>query len=202
MSGEGPRASLASARSFVLGQPGSLIAAVLLGTIALAAFAAPLIAPQDPYDLAKLSLMDARRPPGFVGSGGYTHWLGTDAQGRDLFSAILYGLRISLQMGLVAGAIGWVIARSGLEPIQRLTEAVLRVTETDQFEAIVKEGDHYRGEHLVHVLDIVGQAGDQPPGGLMVEIGQVQGQEMGKKVLAQAVHDRLSDPFKEHHLAE
>ncbi|MGW9330496.1 ABC transporter permease [Bosea sp. NPDC055594] len=73
------------------------------------ALLAPLIAPQDPYDLAKLALMDARRPPGYVGSGGYVHWLGTDAQGRDLFSAILYGLRISLQMGLVAGAIAFVV---------------------------------------------------------------------------------------------
>jgi len=40
--------------------------------------------------------MDARRPPGFVGSDGYLHILGTDAPGRDLFSAILYGLRISI----------------------------------------------------------------------------------------------------------
>lgn len=71
------------------------------------ALLAPLVAPQDPYDLANLSLSDARRPPGFVGSGGYTHWLGTDAQGRDLLSAILYGLRISLQMGLVAGALAF-----------------------------------------------------------------------------------------------
>jgi peptide/nickel transport system permease protein len=71
------------------------------------ALLAPLVAPQDPYDLANLSLSDARRPPGFVGSGGYTHWLGTDAQGRDLLSAILYGLRISLQMGLVAGTLAF-----------------------------------------------------------------------------------------------
>jgi peptide/nickel transport system permease protein len=73
------------------------------------ALLAPLIAPQDPYDLANLSLSDARRPPGHVGSGGYSHWLGTDAQGRDLLSAILYGLRISLQMGLVAGAVAFAI---------------------------------------------------------------------------------------------
>ena len=71
--------------------------------IALLALLAPLIAPQDPYNLASLVLMDARRPPGYVGSGGYVHWLGTDAQGRDLFSAILYGLRISIQIGVLAG---------------------------------------------------------------------------------------------------
>ena len=45
---------------------------------------APWITPQDPYDIGNLSLMDARRPPGHVGSEGYTHWLGTDASGRDL----------------------------------------------------------------------------------------------------------------------
>ncbi len=77
--------------------------AVTLAIFTVALFA-PLIAPQNPYDLANLSLMDARRPPGFVGSKGFTHWLGTDAQGRDLFSAILYGLRISIQMGVLAGA--------------------------------------------------------------------------------------------------
>jgi peptide/nickel transport system permease protein len=76
--------------------------------IALVALLAPLIAPQNPYDLAKLVLMDARRPPGYVGSGGYVHILGTDAQGRDLFSAILYGLRISIQMGVLAGTVALV----------------------------------------------------------------------------------------------
>ena len=88
------------------------IAVVALAVVVLvvaAALLAPWIAPQDPYDLANLDLMDARRPPGFVGSSGYTHLLGTDAQGRDLLSAILYGLRISLQMGLVAGAVAMAI---------------------------------------------------------------------------------------------
>ena len=41
---------------------------------------APLITPQDPYDIANLGLMDARRPPGFLGSSGYVHWLGTHEQ--------------------------------------------------------------------------------------------------------------------------
>ena len=77
----------------------AIIAVAVLGLIILLALAAPLITPQDPYDLAKLVLTDARRPPGYVGSNGFTHWLGTDAQGRDLYSAILYGLRISRQVG-------------------------------------------------------------------------------------------------------
>ncbi|QYU69431.1 ABC transporter permease [Leptolyngbya sp. 15MV] len=88
------------------------IAVIALGVVVLvvvAAVLAPLYAPQDPYDLANLNLRDARRPPGHVGSGGYTHWLGTDAQGRDLFSAILYGVRISLQMGIAAGAVALTI---------------------------------------------------------------------------------------------
>ena len=82
--------------------------AVVVIIVFIAVFA-PLISPQDPYDLATLSLMDARRPPGHVGSGGYVHLLGTDDQGRDLVSAILYGLRISIQMGLMAGFVSLVI---------------------------------------------------------------------------------------------
>ncbi|MCU0818363.1 MAG: ABC transporter permease [Beijerinckiaceae bacterium] len=77
--------------------------------IVLIALAAPLIAPQNPYDLGTLVLMDARRPPGFVGTKGFTHWLGTDAQGRDLLSAILYGLRISIQIGIIAGGIAFAL---------------------------------------------------------------------------------------------
>ncbi len=89
--------------------PIAVAALVVVVTISGMAVTAPLIAPQDPYDLAHLVLMDARRPPGFVGSNGYTHLLGTDAQGRDLLSAILYGLRISIQIGILAGAIAFVV---------------------------------------------------------------------------------------------
>lgn len=81
---------------------------VVIVMVLLAVFA-PLVAPQDPYDLSNLVLSDARRPPGHVGSKGFTHWLGTDAQGRDLLSAILYGLKISLQIGLAAGAIAFAV---------------------------------------------------------------------------------------------
>lgn len=84
----------------------ALVVVILL--ILLAVFAS-LVSPQNPYDLANLSLMDSRRPPGFVGSGGYTHVLGTDPQGRDLLSAIFYGLRISIQIGLAAGFVSLTI---------------------------------------------------------------------------------------------
>ena len=87
----------------------AMVALFVVVTIVAIALAAPLIAPQNPYDLSTLVLMDARRPPGFVGSKGFTHWLGTDAQGRDLLSAILYGLRISIQIGIMAGAIAFML---------------------------------------------------------------------------------------------
>ena len=90
----------------------AVVALVVLALIVLLALLAPWITPQNPYDLADLVLMDARRPPGYVGSKGFTHWLGTDAQGRDLLSAILYGLRISLQVGLMAGAIAFALGAS------------------------------------------------------------------------------------------
>ncbi|OCW59072.1 ABC transporter permease [Hoeflea olei] len=85
------------------------IAAVVVLLIVAIAILAPLVAPQDPYDLANLVLRDARRPPGYVGTQGYVHWLGTDSQGRDLLSAIIYGLRISLEMGVIAGGIAFLI---------------------------------------------------------------------------------------------
>ena len=82
----------------------ALILAV--GTLALLA---PWIAPQNPYDIGTLVLMDARRPPGHVGANGFVYWLGTDAQGRDLLSATMYGLRISVQIGVAAGFIAFVV---------------------------------------------------------------------------------------------
>jgi len=77
----------------------------------LAAALAPWITPQDPYDLLQLDVLDARLPPGSEnGIGTYRYWLGTDGQGRDLYSGILYGLRISLMVGvgsaIIAGILG------------------------------------------------------------------------------------------------
>ncbi len=75
---------------------------VLLGVILFLALFAPLISPQNPYDLAQLDVMDSRLPPGSKSANGGTFWLGTDDQGRDMLSAIFYGLRISLSVGLTA----------------------------------------------------------------------------------------------------
>jgi peptide/nickel transport system permease protein len=85
--------------------PVAVVALAVVVVLALVALLAPWITPQNPYDLAGLSLRDARRPPGWVGTGGYVHWLGTDAQGRDLLSAIAWGLRVSIQIGLAAGVV-------------------------------------------------------------------------------------------------
>ncbi|NIX77310.1 ABC transporter permease [Microvirga terricola] len=79
-------------------------AVILLGVFVLLAVLAPLIAPQNPHDLASLSVMDNRLEPGSRGMTGITYWLGTDAQGRDMLSAILYGLRTSLLVGLLSSA--------------------------------------------------------------------------------------------------
>jgi peptide/nickel transport system permease protein len=77
-------------------------AGLLLGILVLLAVLAPFIAPQDPYDLASLSVMDNRLAPGSTSMTGSVYWLGTDAQGRDMVSAILYGLRTSLLVGLLS----------------------------------------------------------------------------------------------------
>ncbi len=77
-------------------------AGILLGLLVLLAVLAPFIAPQDPYDLASLSMMDNRLAPGSTSMTGSVYWLGTDAQGRDMVSAILYGLRTSLLVGLLS----------------------------------------------------------------------------------------------------
>lgn len=85
---------------------GSACALVLLMAAILAA---PLFAPQNPYDLANLNLLDGRLPPGSESMDGWVYLLGTDDQGRDMLSAILYGLRISLAVGLTAVALATAI---------------------------------------------------------------------------------------------
>lgn len=73
-----------------------------LTLILLAALFAPLISPQNPYDLAQLDVLDSRLPPGSKAGSGLTFWLGSDGQGRDILSGIFYGLRISLVVGVAS----------------------------------------------------------------------------------------------------
>jgi peptide/nickel transport system permease protein len=85
---------------------------VVFGIVALVALLAPWIAPQNPYDLATLDLLDSRLPPGAHSPSGLTYWLGTDDQGRDMLSAIFYGLRTSLGVGMASGLIALAIGTS------------------------------------------------------------------------------------------
>ncbi|WJV63900.1 ABC transporter permease [Pectobacteriaceae bacterium CE70] len=87
----------------------SLMGVVLLSVIVLLAVLAPYISPQNPYDLAQLEIMDNRLPPGSQSPAGLIYWLGTDDQGRDLLSAILYGTRTSLIVGVSSAVVALLI---------------------------------------------------------------------------------------------
>ena len=81
----------------------AVVALFVFVGITLAALFAPLISIQNPYDLAQIDIMDGTMPPGSESASGSTYLLGTDDQGRDMVSAILYGLRISLGVGAISG---------------------------------------------------------------------------------------------------
>ena len=87
----------------LLGSPKATLAGIVCVLLIAAALLAPAIAPQNPYDLNEIDFFDARLPPGTEGYNGMTYWLGSDTQGRDMLSAMLYGLRTSLAVGLTAG---------------------------------------------------------------------------------------------------
>lgn len=90
----------------------AVVALIVLGAVIFVAIFAPLISPQDPYDLAVIDILDGRLAPGAEGMSGMAHVLGTDDQGRDMLSAIFYGLRISLGVGVMSGVIALCIGLS------------------------------------------------------------------------------------------
>ena len=89
--------------------PVTMIAAVFAVLCILGAVLAPLLAPHNPYDLAQISLLDSNLPPGWNAGGNPAFPLGTDQQGRDILSTIMYGSRISLLVALCAVAMSIVM---------------------------------------------------------------------------------------------
>ena len=105
--------SLASrALNGILKSPKATIAGVCCILFVVIAVIGPWIAPQNPYDLMQISIMDAKLSPGSQSMAGATYWLGTDGQGRDMLSAMIYGLRTSLAVGLVSGIVALGIGTS------------------------------------------------------------------------------------------
>ena len=89
--------------------PVAVLGFLTIIVIAFLALFAPWIAPTNPYDLATVSILDSRLEPGAQMMNGVTAYLGTDGSGRDMVSAMLYGLRISLGVGVGSGVIALVI---------------------------------------------------------------------------------------------
>ncbi|WP_439685162.1 ABC transmembrane type-1 domain-containing protein [Cupriavidus oxalaticus] len=85
-------------------------ALALLVVLLLVAALAHVISPQNPYDLAAVSVIDSELPPGSAGYEGNAHyWLGTDGAGRDLVSAIFYGIRISVGVGVISAVVALMV---------------------------------------------------------------------------------------------
>lgn len=111
----------------------ALAGLLIFGLIVFAAIFASWLAPQNPYDLNQLDILDGTLPPGSPAAAGYTYLLGTDPQGRDMLSGILYGLRISLGIGvgsavvacLIGALLGLVAAYSG----PRVEAALMRLVD-------------------------------------------------------------------------
>jgi len=101
-----PESPLAGFAAEFLRDRVALAGLVIFAIVATAAVLAPVIAPQDPYDLTVIDIMDSLQAPGAPWEGHGIFLLGTDDQGRDMLSAILYGLRTSLLVGALSTLIG------------------------------------------------------------------------------------------------
>ena len=103
-----PGAAGRFAREFVKSHE-AVAALLTFCAVLAAAVLAPLISPQNPYDLTQVNLMDNLLEPGSRSMAGGLFLLGTDGQGRDILSAIFYGLRTSLMVGVISGGIALAI---------------------------------------------------------------------------------------------
>jgi len=89
--------------------PTAIVASVIALVCLVCAVFAHWVAPHNPFDLATLDLVDARLPPAWIEGGSSKYLLGTDDQGRDILSALMYGSRISLFVGLASVALSMLI---------------------------------------------------------------------------------------------
>ncbi len=89
--------------------PVAIIAAVIAMVCVLGSVFATVIAPHNPFDLASLELVNSRLPPAWMNEGSARFLLGTDDQGRDILSALMYGARVSLSVGLASVALSLVL---------------------------------------------------------------------------------------------
>lgn len=80
----------------------AMTSTIIFVVMLVGAFGAPILAPHDPFDLATLNLMDSLKPPFWQEGADATFPLGTDSQGRDMLSALMYGTRVSLLIGLAS----------------------------------------------------------------------------------------------------
>ena len=105
-----PNAMIAAVQRFFDGDvwhsfrttPVAVVAAIVAFVLAFSAIFAGWVAPHNPFDLATLELSDARLPPAWIDEGSAKYLLGTDDQGRDILSALMYGARISLLVGVAS----------------------------------------------------------------------------------------------------
>ncbi len=89
--------------------PMAILAALIAAACIFCSVFAPWVAPHNPFDLATLNLSDARLPPAWVDGGSTKYLLGTDDQGRDILSALFYGARLSLALGLASVLLSLVV---------------------------------------------------------------------------------------------
>ncbi|HTR84611.1 MAG TPA: ABC transporter permease, partial [Reyranella sp.] len=87
----------------------TVLAAAVTALIVLASFLAPVLAPHTPFDPSTLSLSDGLKPPGWLADGDWSFPLGTDDQGRDVLSSIMYGTRLSLVVGFASVIVSLVL---------------------------------------------------------------------------------------------
>jgi len=82
--------------------PVAVISSLVVVALVIAAVFASVLAPHNPFDLASLNLMDSFKPPVFMADGDASYPLGTDDQGRDVLSGIMYGMQISLKVAILS----------------------------------------------------------------------------------------------------